>query len=512
MRDNRKIAINTVISYVRLLAIMALSLFSTRYILLALGETDFGLYNLIAGVVFLFSFIANTMATTTQRFMSFTMGKEKEIKKMSNVFYNSLVLHLIIAIIVALLVQIGGQWVIKHLLDIPGDKITDAYFVLTTVTLGIIATIISVPFEAVLMAHENILFVSLCQFFNAFIKFGIALTVMFINSDGLRMYAILIAAIPYIQLIVEWIFCQRKYEETKLRFRKISDFSIIRHIGSFAGWVMIGTTCGTIRQQGSSILLNMFFGVIINAANGIASQVNGVLMQFSSSITTAIRPQLIKSAGEGDTNRMLTLTYVACKFPFILTGILAVPLIVAMPTVLQLWLKDVPEYTVIFCRLLLLSAILNQSTIGMTAALEAYGKVKLVHFFIGLSFLLVIPAGYILFLNGMPPETIIWCIVINEALAAVLRLIFARIQLGLSIRKYINEVGTRCLLILSLAFCIDYFAWQRLPSDFVGLIAIGMITLIVFAIATYYLGLTLNERNKIDNAINRIRQSITSHK
>lgn len=166
---------------------------------------------------------------------------------------------------------------------------------------------------------------------------------------------------------------------------------------------MIGTTCGTIRQQGSSILLNMFFGIAINAANGIATQVNGVLMQFSSSITTAIRPQLVKSAGEGDKDRMLSLTYIACKFPFILTGILAVPLIVAMPTVLQLWLKNVPEYTVTFCRLLLISAVLNQSTIGMTVALEAYGKVKLIHSVIGLSFLLVIPAGYILFLNGMPP-------------------------------------------------------------------------------------------------------------
>ena len=506
MRDNKKIAVNTVISYVRLLAIMALSLFSTRYILLALGQTDFGLYNLIAGVVFLFSFIANTMATTTQRFISFTMGKEKEIGKVRGVFYNSLALHLIIAITVAIIIQIGGQLIIKYLLEIPYEKIDDAYFALATVTIGIVGTVITVPFEAVLMAHENIFFVSLCQLFNSIIKFVIALSVMAIESDRLRTYAVLIAIIPYIQFATEWLYCHRKYIETRFTISKITDFSVIRHIGAFASWVMIGTTCGTIRQQGSSILLNMFFGIAINAANGIATQVNGVLMQFSSSITTAIRPQLVKSAGEGDKDRMLSVTYIACKFPFILTGILAVPLIVAMPTVLQLWLKNVPEYTVTFCRLLLISAVLNQSTIGMTVALEAYGKVKLIHSVIGLSFLLVIPAGYILFLNGMPPGSVIFCIVINEAFAAISRLVIAKIQLGFSVWEYIKKVGIRCILIVSIAMVIDYVAWKYLPSDFIGLVIIGIITLIVFSILTYFLGLTKNERNKVNNIINKTKR------
>lgn len=504
MRDNKRIAVNTGISYVRLLAIMALSLFSTRYILLALGETDFGIYNLIAGVVFLFSFIANTMATTTQRFISFTMGKEKDTEKIRDVFYNSLTLHLFIAISVAVIVQIGGSLVIRYLLEIPSGKIPDAYFVLTTVTLGIVGTVITVPFEAVLMAHENILFVSLCQFFNSVIKFCIAIAVMFIDGDRLRFYAILIALIPYIQLCAEWIYCNAHYPETRFRLKKISDFSVIRHIGAFAGWVMIGTTCSTIRNQGSSILLNMFFGVIINAANGIATQVNGVLMQFSSSITTAIRPQLIKSAGEGDKDRMLSLTYVACKYPLILTGLLAVPLIVAMPVILEIWLKEVPEYTVIFCRLLLLSAILNQSTIGMTAALEAYGKVKLVHFFIGMSFLLVIPASYFLLKNGFPPESVILCIVVNEALAACLRLLFARLQLGISVSRFILEVGIRCLLIISISYVIEYFCWIYFPKNFSGLVLIGIVTLVIFSILTYCIGLNGNERAKVLSVINRV--------
>lgn len=503
MRDNKRIAVNTVISYVRLLAIMALSLFSTRYILLALGETDFGIYNLIAGVVFLFSFIANTMATTTQRFISFTMGKEKETEIIRNVFYNSLALHVFIAISVAIIVQIGGTLVIRYLLDIPVDKISDAYFVLATVTLGIVGTVITVPFEAVLMAHENIFFVSLCQLSNAIIKFGIAIAIMFIDSDRLRFYAVLIALIPYIQLCAEWGYCNRHYAETKFYIKKISDLSIIKHIGAFAGWVMIGTTCSTIRNQGSSILLNVFFGVVINAANGIATQVNGVLMQFSSSITTAIRPQLIKSAGEGDKKRMLSLTYVACKYPLILTGVLAVPLIIAMPTVLALWLKDVPEYTVIFCRLLLLSAILNQSTIGMTAALEAYGKVKLVHFFIGLSFLLVIPVGYILLKNGYPPESIIICIVVNEALAAFLRLIFARMQLGISVTHFVKEVGLRCIVILSASFIIDYIGWIYFPKNVWGLFMIGITTLAIFSLLTYFIGLNNSERSKVKSVINK---------
>lgn len=504
MHDNKRIAVNTVISYLRLLSIMALSLFSTRYILLALGETDFGIYNLIAGVVLLFSFIANTMATTTQRFISFTMGKGNDIAKIRNVFYNSLALHFIIAIIVAIIVQIGGQLVITHLLNISADKLSYAYFVLTTVTIGIVGTIIAVPYEAVLMAHENIFFVSLCQLLNAIIKFGIAVLVMFLEYNKLKTYAILIAMVPYIQLCAEWTYCNKRYLETRFTLRRISDLSVIKHIGTFAGWVMIGTTCGTIRQQGSSILLNMFFGVTINAANGIATQVNSVLMQFSSSVTTAIRPQLIKSAGEGNTNRMLTLTYIACKYPFLLTGILAVPLIVAMPTVLQLWLKDVPEHTVTFCRLLLISVILNQSTMGMTAAMEAYGKVKLIHFFIGLSFLLVIPAGYILLSCGYPPESVIWCIVINESIAALLRLFFARMQLGISIRRFANAVLIRCVTIISISLFIDAIAWKHLPNDFIGLTFLGIITLVTSSIFTYYIGLNNTEKAKVLTVMHRI--------
>mgnify|MGYP007017404830 FL=1 len=153
-----------------------------------------------------------------------------------------------------------------------------------------------------------------------------------------------------------------------------------------------------------------------------------------------------------------------------------------------------PEYTVTFCRLLLISAVLNQSTIGMTVALEAYGKVKLIHSVIGLSFLLVIPAGYILFLNGMPPGSVIFCIVINEAFAAISRLVIAKIQLGFSVWEYIKKVGIRCILIVSIAMVIDYVAWKYLPSDFIGLVIIGIITLIVFSILTYFLGLTKNER------------------
>lgn len=504
MRDNKRIAVNTIVSYVRLLAIMALSLFSTRYILLGLGETDFGIYNLIAGVVFLFSFIANTMATTTQRFVSFTMGKERDTEKIMEVFYNSLTFHLFIAISVAIIVQLGGSLVIRYLLEIPIEKINDAYFVLSTVTFGIVGTVITVPFEAVLMAHENILFVSLCQFFNSVIKFCIAIIVLFIDGDKLRFYAVLIALIPYIQLFAEWIYCNMHYPETKFRLKKITDISVIKHMGAFAGWVMIGTTCSTIRNQGSAILLNMFFGVVINAAIGIATQVNGVLMQFSSSITTAIRPQLIKSAGEGNKERMLSLTYVACKYPLILTGLFAVPLIVVMPVILEVWLKEVPEYTVIFCRLLLLSAILNQSTIGMTAALEAYGKVKLVHSFIGMSFLLVIPVGYMFLKNGFPPESVFICIVVNEGMAACLRLLFAHQQLGISVSRYIREVGIRCLIIISISYVIEYFSWIYFPKDFSGLVLIGITTLVIFSILTYSIGLNGNERAKVRSVIIRV--------
>ena len=501
MNDNKRIAINTAAIYFRLILTVGITLFSTRYVLEALGAVDFGLYNVIAGVVALFSFIAGTMATTTQRFISFTMGLTHSVEKIKEVFGSSLLLHLIVAAIVAIVVLLGGWLIIDQLLEIPPGKYDDAYFVLISVACGLLGTIISVPFEAVLMAHENIIFVSACQVSNAVIKLGGAYLLLFLDIDRLRVYAVIMACLPLLLLLMEGSFCLKKYQETHLQRKDLKTGPIMREIGKFASWVMIGTTCGTLRTQGVSILLNMFWGVIVNAANGVAMQVNSTLMFFSASITTSIRPQLVKSAGENDVARMNTLIIACCKYPLLLIALFGVPLIVGMPLVLSIWLTEVPDYTVIFCRLLIISTLFNQATIGLTAGMEACGKVKWVHLLVGLSFLLVLPAGYILAKGGCPPQGLLWCIVANEAFASILRILLAWKTINLDIRSFTKDVIVRCFSVIALLLIATYFIWGSLPSSFPWFMVLCLIDIALFGIFTVTIGLTCHERNRILVAI-----------
>ncbi len=506
MYNNKRIAVNTVAIYCRLVLSSGIALFSTRYVLEALGEEDFGLYNVIAGVVALFSFIASTMATTTQRFISFTMGSAPDTGRIREVFGSSLCLHVVVAFVVAAVVLLGGWLLIDNVLSIPQGKHSDALFVLVSVCFGLVGTIVSVSFEALLMAHENIVFVSVCQMFNTLVKLGGALLLLYLEADRLRIYAVIMACLPFLLLLMEGSFCLKRYPESRFGVGELGRPVVFKEIGRFAGWVMIGTTCGTLRAQGVSIILNLFWGVVINAANGIATQVSSTLMFFSTSITTSLRPQLVKSAGEGDWNRMNTLVFAACKYPLLLLTLFGIPLIVAMPFVLSLWLKTVPDYSVVFCRLLVLSALFNQATIGLTIGMEACGKVKLIHTIVGGSFLLVLPVGYFFAHIGFPPQSLIWCIVINEIVASILRIILARRLIDLNVSRFFSDVLLRSGAVVAVLFLISYFIWNSVTPGLPMFLILCLTDFILFIVLTLVLGLNRHERLKVvKGMVNRLK-------
>lgn len=507
MQPNTRIAVNTAFIYCRLIIVTGLSLFSTRYILLALGETDFGIYNLIAGVAGLFSFIATTMAVATQRFISYNMGRG-DMTLVKEVFYNSLVMHALVAVAVALLVEVGGNWCIGHLLTIPELKIPDARFVLHCVTAGLVGTILHVPYEAVLMANENIFFVSIVQILRFTAIFVGAVVLSAFDHGRLRIYAIIMGLIPIICLGINYLYCVRHYVITHFRIHAIKSYSLIKEMGSFAGWVFIGITCGTLRSQGTAVLLNMFFGVQINAANGVAHQVNSATQQFSASITTAIRPQLTKSAGCSERSRMLTLTYAACKYPFLLVTLAAVPLMIAMPYVLQLWLKDVPEYAVIFCRLMLLATMITLISSGLTSSIEAAGYVKWLHLTAGLMHLVALPAGYILFRLGFAPQLIFWCIVAEECINGFIRVLLARRYLYIDGWFYLRHVVLCSIAVAGVVAACDYFIWQTLSPTFLHLLFFFVLHTCIFIGACALFGLNRREKELVKNMAVKMRNRL----
>lgn len=503
--SNKRIAINTAVIYCRLIVTLGLSLYSTRFVLEALGQTDFGLYNVIAGVVSMFAFIAATMATTTQRFISFTMGQHGDLAHLRTVFGSSLTIHALLSVVVGLIVLVGGWLVIDNLLTIPPGKHELAIFVLFTVCAGLVGTINSVPFEALLMAHENMLFVSVCQVVNAVVKFGGAIVLLYIDGERLRIYAIILASLPFILYLLEAAFCLLRYPESRVSLRDMRPTLMMREFGKFAGWVMIGTTCTTLRSQGISIILNMFWGVVVNAANGVANQVNNTLQFFSTSITTSLRPQLIKSAGENDTQRMMTLIFASCKYPLLLISLAGVPIITAMPYILSLWLKSVPEYTCSFCRLMILCTMMRQSYMGLVSGMEAKGRVKRLHLMVGGLTISVVPAGYFLARAGFDPQLIYWCQVVSQFLCTVWLTYISGREIGLPRRRLLSEVYLRSLAVIAVLFAVNWGAWLFLPRSFLALVALGFIDIVTFAVLLYVFGLTDRERAKGVGALRRVK-------
>ena len=503
--SNKRIAINTAVIYCRLIATLGLSLYSTRFVLEALGQADFGLYNVIAGVVSMFAFIAATMATTTQRFISYTMGAHGDTEHLRVVFGSSITIHALLSLGVALIVLFGGWWVIDHLLTIPAGKHQLAIFVLFTVCAGLVGTINSVPFEALLMAHENILFVSVCQVINAVVKFGGAIVLLYVDGERLKLYALIMAALPFLLYLFEAAFCLMRYPESRVRLRDMKPTLMMREFGKFAGWVMVGTTCTTLRSQGISIILNMFWGVVVNAANGVANQVNNTLQFFSTSITTSLRPQLIKSAGENDTRRMMTLIFASCKYPLLLVSLAGIPIIVAMPYILSIWLKQVPEYTCSFCRLMILGTMMRQSYMGLVAGMEAKGNVRNLHLTVGLLTISVVPAGYFLAKAGFDPQLIYWCQVASQLLCTVCLIYLAGREIGLPRGSLCRDVYLRCLAVIAVLFAADWGLWLLMPENVLSLVALLFVDIVVFAALLFSVGLTRGERGTVAGGLRKIK-------
>lgn len=504
-RSNKRIALNTGVIYFRLILTLGISLYSTRFILEALGNSDFGLYNVIAGVVAMFAFISATMATTTQRFISFSMGVSNNVSDLKRVVGSAVSIHLLMSVVVAAIVFAGGMWAIHHLLKIPDGKTPDAIFVLVSVIVGLVGTINSVPFEALLMSHENILYVSVCQIVNAVLKLGIALGLLVLSADQLRVYAVLMAALPFILLILQSAFCFAKYPETKISGRDMRPGVVMKEFSKFAGWVMIGTTCMTLRNQGIAVLLNMFWGVAVNAANSVANQVNSTLQFFSTSITTALRPQLVRSAGEGDYTRMMSLMTAASKYPLLLIILVSCPIIVAMPYILSLWLKEVPDFTVVFCRIMLLNTIIGQAYMGIVNGLEAIGKVKILHIFCGSAYLLTLPAGYLLARQGFDPQTLYWVVTFFQVGVLVYLIRLAKRQIGMDVGDfYVNVVG-RCSVVFVFLMIANYFMWTYLTTSILSLVALFFVDLILFAVTCLVVGLNKSERETVMGLLSKVK-------
>lgn len=445
MTNSQRIIVNTLAQYTRTIINVCLSLYATRLILSALGQNDYGVYMLVAGVIAMLSFVTNALITTTQRYLSVYHGKN-DTKGIYQLFGNSMLLHLFIGGALACVLGILGKWITYDFLNIEAGREVAALWVYYAAIAMLFLSFITAPIRALFIARENIVYISIVDVLDGMLKLIIAISLTRITYDRLITYAGLLTGINVFNLLMFAVYAMIKFPEFHWARLKELDKQMLKELSSFAGWTTYSAGCIIVRNQGIAVVLNSFFGTIINSAYGIAQQVLGAVQFISSSIINAMNPQIMKAEGANDRKRMIRLSEYASKYSFLLLSLVAIPIIAEMDIILQVWLKDVPEHTSMFCRFMLIASLCDQLSIGLTSANQAIGKIRTYSLVFYTLKLLVILAGWICLYSRMPIISVMWCYVCIELLTSLLRLPLMKWIADINMLPFCKHVFGRIIL------------------------------------------------------------------
>lgn len=500
MQPSQRVAFNTIILYLRAFITVGITFYTTRLVLEVLGVEDFGIYNLIYGIVSLLAIFNVAMSVSTQRYLSYYQGKE-DIAKQKGIFAASILLHLGIAILFFLVLQVTGLFLFDGFLNIASERIEASVLSYRFMILAVIFSILSVPFTASINAHEHMSVMAVVNILEAVLRLVSVFLLMSLSSgDRLVWFSFFNALVSLVSFGVYAIFCMTKYPECTLRLDRWTTRENLRELSGFAGWNLMGSLCGMGRTQGISLLLNLYLGVALNAAYAIALQLGNYVSFFSSTILQTFNPQIMKSEGSGDRPRMLRLAMTTSKMAFFLFAILAIPCIFEMRGILAFWLKEIPSYTFIFSVLLITGTLVNQLTVGLQSAIQATGQIKLYQLVIGSTILLNLPIAWFLLRNGYPPYWIFVAYVLIEAVACSLRLYFMKRQAGLSIRMYFRNVFAKEIIpvISCVAVCLLTTSFIEMNYRFLITFALSVP---VFTLSVYFFGLCTPERVMVNQIV-----------
>ena len=374
MSDNKTIARNSILLYLRMLLSIIVSIYTSRIVLQTLGVSDYGVYNVVGGVVAMLTFLNSAMAGATSRFFTFEMGKD-DTKRLNNTFSSAMFIHIGLAAVVLIITETFGLWLLCNKLVIPEERMFAAHVVYQCSIIGMVITFTQVPYNAAIISHEKMDVYAYVELLHVFLKLGIVYLLLVGNFDKLVLYAILVLSVNVIVAMTYRIYCLKNFVETKVVF--LWDKSILEPMLSFFGWNAFSGCGYSLRVYGSNIVLNTFFGTIVNAAGGIAATVQGIIIGFIGNIVTAFRPQIIKNYSSGNINRMLTLTVSSIRLNTFLAALVVIPVFIDAEYIFQLWLGLVPKYSIEFCRLLLFGIFITCVSQIVTIGLHATGNIKL---------------------------------------------------------------------------------------------------------------------------------------
>lgn len=462
-----------------------------RMVLNTLGAEDYGIYNVVAGVVTMFGFLSNSMATASQRYFSFELGRGN-YEQLRKTFSLSLTIYIIIGLLVLLLAETIGLWFVNNKLVIPDTRMNAARWIYQFALLSFLLTMITAPYMASVIAHESMSVYAYVSIVEVILRLFIVYILQIVSFDKLELYGFLIFLVAFINTGIYRFICTKKYNECK--FRLYWNYTLFKELTTYVGWSFFGAISTVIKDQGINILLNVYFGPVVNAARAVAMQINTAVLSFAQNFTVAVRPQIVKSYASGSRSQMLSLVFYSTKVTFFLLMFLILPLQLELPFVLHLWLKQIPEYVLIFARIMLGNALIDSISYPLMGASQATGKIVLYQTVVGGISILNLPIALIVLIIGFSAVSVQIVGVGLSVVAFFARIVILSRQLQFSIYYYFKNTLAPVILTIITGSIIPVIFVFLYPTGIIRLFITILISIISLGIAVCFIGFSTNER------------------
>ena len=495
--NNKRIAKNTALLYVRTLFSQIIALYASRKVLEILGVEDFGINNVVGGVVGMLTFLNGSMAVATQRYLTIELGR-KDMKAYNKIFSMAYIIHIVLAILICILAETLGLWFVNHGLNIPSERMIAANWIYQLSVLSVAVGIMQTPYVASLTAHECMNVYAYMGMGEAVLRLLIVFLLWIIAYDKLIVYGILLFCVVLVTSFVYHTYCVRLFDECKFKWQW--DKGLFRSLLGFTGWNLFGTIAWILKDQGVNVVMNIFGGPLINAARGVAYQVSNAIQNLVNGFSSAVGPQLTKNYAADNKEGLHRLMMISSKISFFLLLLVALPIMIEVPYLLHIWLVEVPEYAVVFTRLILLDALCATFGSPMITGLLATGHIKWYQIVVGSIMLLNVPLSYGFLYAGFPMEIPFVVSIFVTLMTFVARLWFCKHQLALPIKVYLHRVILPALFVSLVAVVLPIFVSVEMETGLLRLLSVTSVSIISVTGCIYLFGLTGIERNLV-NAI-----------
>lgn len=505
--NSRRIAKNTVCLYFRMLIGMFVSLYTSRVVLNALGVEDYGIYNVVGGFVAMFSLVSSALTSSIGRFLTYALGTGDK-QNLKDVFATSLLIQLVLSALIILLCETVGLWFLHTKMTIPAERMGAASIVFQASVLSFVLNLLYCPYYGAIIAHEKMNIFAIFGIISIIAKFGIALFIAYapFGFDRLVVYAFLILGITLLMELVYIVYCYRHFEESRVMpyFHKAT----WKEMSGFAGWNAIGCTAGLLKDQGVNVLLNMFFGPVVNAARGIAISVIGAVGGMTNNFMTALNPQITKSYAAGDKSYCFMLVERGSRFGFYISLFFVIPIFVEAPFILKLWLGEYPDFSVVFTRLTLVLSLIDVLSITLINLQLSVGKIRNYQIAVGLVLLLNFPLSYLSLKLGAPPTSVYVVAIVISAICLVVRLYFLKSMTGLDVRRYFTSVCSNVVLVTIISSLLPAIFYITIENELLRFFSVGLASVFSVSSSVLYIGCSESERSFIFERLGMVKKRL----